>query len=154
MVDGTVEGEDGDEDDTLHTPSGSRKRSPYLARQSCRGKPRPPMGPGCPLLVRQGYVVLHKEQTSMGQHNRYYTGNFTQVGAAVRRKTLLLHWWIDGGLRWRTRHSCQVGLPRGESGYARINVQGSESSLRLPWASFCRSKGHHSGKSVFYIPIR
>ena len=97
MVDGAIEDEDGDEDDALHMPSGSRKRSPYLARQRCRGKPRPPMGPGGPLLVRQGGVALHKEQTSVGQHGRDHTRNFTQVRAAVRRKTLLLLWWIDGG---------------------------------------------------------
>ena len=35
MVDGVVEDEDGDEDDALRTLLGSRKRSPYLARQRC-----------------------------------------------------------------------------------------------------------------------
>ena len=39
MVDGVVEDEDGDEDDALHMFSGSRKRTPYLARQICHGKP-------------------------------------------------------------------------------------------------------------------
>ena len=97
MVDGAVEDEDGDEDDALRTPSGLRKRAPYLARLRCRGKPRPPMGPEGPLLVRQGDNALHKEQTSMGQHGRDQTGNFTEVRATVRRKSLLLLWWIDGG---------------------------------------------------------
>ena len=46
------------------------------------------------MLVRQGDVALHKEQTSMGQHGGDHAGNFTQVRAAVRRKTLLLLWWI------------------------------------------------------------
>ena len=55
------------------------------------------MGPEGPLLVRQRDVVLHEEQTSVGQHDRDHAGNFTQVRAAVRRKTLLLLWWIDGG---------------------------------------------------------
>ena len=97
MVDGVADDEDGGEDDTLRTPSGSRKRVPYLARQRCHGKPRPPMGPGGPLLVRQGDVAFHKEQTSVGQHDRDHTGNFTQVRAATRCKTLLMLWWIDGG---------------------------------------------------------
>ena len=43
-----------------------------------------------PLLVRQGGAVLHKEQSDARQHNRDRTGSFTQVWAAVRRKTLLL----------------------------------------------------------------
>ena len=38
---------------------------------------------------------MHKEQRSMRQHDRDHTGSFTQVRAAVRRKTLLLLWWID-----------------------------------------------------------
>ena len=42
-------------------------------------------------------VALHKVQTSVGQHDRDHRGNFTQVRAAVRRKTLLMLWWIDGG---------------------------------------------------------
>ena len=50
-----------------------------------------------PLLVHQGGVVLHKEQTNARQHNRDHTGSFTQVRASVRHKTLLLLWWIDGG---------------------------------------------------------
>jgi hypothetical protein len=45
IVDDAVNDENGDEDDALLTLSGSRKCSPYLARQKCRGKPRPPMGP-------------------------------------------------------------------------------------------------------------
>ena len=50
-----------------------------------------------PLLVRRGDGTLHKEQKSVEQHDRDHTGNFTQVRAAARRKTLLLLWWIDGG---------------------------------------------------------
>ena len=33
----------------------------------------------------------------MGQHGRDHAGNFTQVRASVRHKTLLLLWWIDDG---------------------------------------------------------
>ena len=81
------------------------------------------MGPGGPLLVRQGDVALHKEQTSVGQHDRDHTGNFTQVRAAVRRKTLLLLWWIDGGKVVVERSTlARQGLPQGGSGYARMGV--------------------------------
>ena len=41
--------------------------------------------------------MLHKERRSVAQHSRDHTSSFTQVRAAVRRKTLLLLWWIDGG---------------------------------------------------------
>src|SRR4051812_32811567 len=57
MVDGVVKDEDGDEDDALRTLLGSRKRSPYLAFRFV-GYPRPPMGPGGPLLVRRGNCAL------------------------------------------------------------------------------------------------
>ena len=50
-----------------------------------------------PLAGSVGDVALHKEQTSVGQHGKDHAGIFTQVRAAVRRKTLLLLWWIDGG---------------------------------------------------------
>ena len=74
------------------------------------------MGPGGPLLVRQGAVALHKEQTSVGQHGRDHACNFTQVRAAVRCKTLLLLWWIDGG---KVVVECSTlarhGLPQGSS---------------------------------------
>ena len=55
---------------------------------------------GCDLisfLVRRGDGTLHKEQRSVEQHGRDHEGNFTQVRAAMRRKTLLLLCWIDGG---------------------------------------------------------
>ena len=52
MTGDVIEDEDGGEDDALRTPSGSRKRAPHLLRQRCCGKPRPPMGPGGPLLVQ------------------------------------------------------------------------------------------------------
>ena len=50
-----------------------------------------------PLAGSAGGDALRKEQTSVGQHDRDHTDNFTQVRAAARRKTLLLLWWIDGG---------------------------------------------------------
>ena len=71
---------------------------------------------------KAGGDALRKEQTSVGQHGRDHAGNFPQVRTAARRKTPLLLWWIDGG-KWRkTQRSCPAGLPRGESGYARMNV--------------------------------
>ena len=81
------------------------------------------MGPGGPLLVRQGDVALHKEQTSVWQHDRDHTGSFTRVRATARCKTLLLLWWIDGG---KVVVECSTlarqGLPQGDSGYARMGV--------------------------------
>ena len=120
MVGGVVEDEDGDEVDPLHTPSGSRKRAPYLACQRCHGKPRPLMGLEGPLLVQRGDVALHKEQTGVGQHGRDHTSNFTQVRAPLRRKTLLLLWWIDGGRVVVERGT--LARQGGGSGYARMGV--------------------------------
>ena len=57
-----------------------------------------------PLAGSAGGETLHKEQMSVGQHGRDHTRNFTHVRAAVRRKTLLLLWWIDGG-RMVVEHS-------------------------------------------------
>ena len=97
MVDGVVKEEDGNEDDALRTLSGSHKRAPYLACQRCRGISAAAYGTGRPLAGSAGDVLLHKEQTSVGQHDRDHTGSSTQVRSAARRKTLLLLWWIDGG---------------------------------------------------------
>ena len=74
------------------------------------------------MLVRQGDVALHKEQTSMGQHDRDHAGIFTQVRTVVRRKTLLLLWWIDGVkmVVSATRFPGRVALR--QEGYVRMNV--------------------------------
>ena len=88
------------------------------------------MGQRGPLLVRQGDVALHKEQTSMGQHGRDHAGNFTQVRAAARRKTLLLLWWIDGGKVVGERSTlARQGLPQGSSDYTHIEVCVSQPSI-------------------------
>ena len=92
--------------------------------------------------------TLHKERRSVVQHDRDHRGSFTQVRAAARRKTLLLLWLIDGRTVVGTQRSSSAGLLRGEGGYVRMSVQGSESFLRSPWPSFYRSRGHHKGKSV------
>ena len=83
------------------------------------GYPRPPMGPGHPLLVRQGDVALHKEQKNMRQRGSDHTGSFNQVRATVRRKTLLLLCWIDGGRMVAERSTVSR---QGGSGYARMGV--------------------------------
>ena len=82
------------------------------------------MGPGGPLLVRQGGNALHKEQTSVGQDGKDHAHNFTQVRAAVRCKTLLLLWWIDGGRVVAERSTlARHGLPWGSSDYARMGCE-------------------------------
>ena len=82
------------------------------------------MVPGRTLLVQQGDVTLHKEQTSVGQHDRDHTGSFTQVRAAVRRKTLLLLWWIDGGKMVVVIASLPGRVASGRNGYERTNMRG------------------------------
>jgi hypothetical protein len=118
------------------------------------------MGPEGPLLVRQGDVALHKEQTSVGQHSRDHTGNFTQVWAAARRKTLLLLWWIeveDDGVdaRCKSKARCLGNYARTMDVYGgRLSASGSEPFASLPWTSFYSVRGYHSGKIVFYRVIR
>ena len=75
MVDGAVEDKDGDEDDVRCTLSGSRKRSPYLACQRCRGISAATYGTRRPLAGSAGDDTLHKEQTSARQHDREHTSN-------------------------------------------------------------------------------
>ena len=81
------------------------------------------MGPGRPLVGSVGGVALHKEQRNMRQHGRDCTSSFTQVRAAARHKTLLLLWWIDGGM-WIMQCStlARQGSPYGSSDYARMGV--------------------------------
>ena len=50
-----------------------------------------------PFLFGGGMGTFHKERRSATQHVRDHMGSFTQVWAAVRHKTLLLLWLIDGG---------------------------------------------------------
>ena len=60
----------------------------------------------------------------MGQHDRDDIGNFTQVWAAVRHKTQLLVWWIDGGKVVAERSTlARQGLPLGSSDYARMGCE-------------------------------
>ena len=57
--------------------------------------------------------MLHKEWRSVVQRARDHIGNFTQVRAAVRRKTLLPLWWIDSGKGGGGRNAlCPAGLPQ------------------------------------------
>ena len=76
-----------------------------------------------PLAGSAGGDTLHKEQTSVAQHGRDHAGNFTQVRAAMRRKTQLLLWWIDGGKVVVERSTlARQGLPRGSSDYTHMGV--------------------------------
>ena len=95
MVDGVVEDEDGDEDDTLRMLLGSRKGSPYLACQRCRGMSAATYGTRRPLAGSAGgrRVAQRSDQWAAARQRAHQ--QFTQVRAAVRRKTLLLLWWID-----------------------------------------------------------
>ena len=97
--------------------------TPTWRAKDVAGCPQPPMGPGGPLLVWRGDNTLHKEKTGVRPRGRDHTGNFSQVRAAVRHKTLLLLWWIDGGkvVGEHSRLSRQ-GLPQGGSGYARTSA--------------------------------
>ena len=79
-VDGAVKDGDGAEDDALCTLSGSRKRAPYLARQTCRGISAATYGTGRPLVGSTGDVALHKERTSAWQHGKEHTGNLPRFG--------------------------------------------------------------------------
>ena len=86
------------------------------------------MGPRAPCWFGRGDVTLHKEQTSVGKHDKDHTGSFTQVQTTMRRKTLLLLWWIVGGRMVVERNTLAL---QGASGrlwlraYQRVGVQPS-----------------------------
>ena len=78
---------------------------------------------------------------------------FTQVRAAARCKTLLLLWWIYGGNeRGGAWYTCPARPAYGDHkrmvAWVMSSFQPSNPLLRLPWASFYRLRGHHSGKIV------
>jgi hypothetical protein len=54
-----------------------------------------------PLWFGRGDEHIAQRAENVAQHDRDHTGNYTQVRATARRKTLLLLWWIDGGLWWK-----------------------------------------------------
>ena len=106
-------------------------------------------GTGGPLAGSAGGVALHKEQTSVGQCGRDHTGNFTQVRAAVRCKTLLLLWWIDGGKMLVSAAHLPGSVASGRKWLRAYECEGvwiNQPFLRLPWASFYRLRGHHNRK--------
>ena len=53
---------------------------PTWRAKDVMGYPRPPMGPEGPLLVRQGDIVLDKEQTNARQHGSEHTSNLPRFG--------------------------------------------------------------------------
>ena len=67
-------------------------------------------------MMEKYYVAQRADQRTSARRRAHK--QFTQVQAAVRRKTLLLLWWIDGGvnvvmcstLAWQ-------GSPRGRGDY-------------------------------------
>ena len=121
MDDGAVKDEDGDEDNALCTLSGSRKRAPYLARQRSHGISVATYVTGQPLAGSAGgrRVAQRADQRTTARQRAHK--QFTQVRAATRRKTLLLLWWIDGGMSV-VMHStlARQGLPQGCGDYARM----------------------------------
>ena len=121
MVDSVVWDEDGDEDDALRTLSGSRKRAPYLARQRCCEISATTYGTGWPLAGSAGgrRVAQRADQRTAARQRAHK--QFTQVRAAARRKTLLLLWWIDGGMNVVVRSTLsRQGSARGHSDYVRM----------------------------------
>jgi hypothetical protein len=89
--------------------------------------------------------MLHKERKPWDNRAEVTLVVFTQVWAAVKRKTLLLLWWIEERTVVVAQCSSLARWPRGEQ-LSRMSVQGSESLLRLPWPSVYRLRGYHSGK--------
>ena len=84
----------------------------------CRGRSAATYWTGRPLACSAGDVALHKEQTSARQRAHK---QFTQVRATARRKTLLMLWWIDGGMSVVVRSTlARQSMPQGYSDYARM----------------------------------
>ena len=135
MIDGAIKDEDGDEDDVMHMPSGSRKRSPYLARQRCREISTTTYGTRRSLASSAGGRRVAQGAGQRMAAPRRAHKKFTQVRAAARRKILLLLWWIDGGMSVVMRSTlARQGLPKGRIVYARMLAWGCQVSnpLTLP----------------------
>ena len=80
-------------------------------------------GARSPFWIGGGMGALRKEPRSVTQHDRDYTGSFTQVRAAARHKTLLLLWWIDWENVVVVRCTlAQRGLLLGSNDFARTGV--------------------------------
>ena len=125
--------------------------SPYLARQRCRGKPRPPMGPRAPCWFGGGMTRCTKSRGVWNRTTEITRAVFTQGRAAVRRKTLLLLWCIDGGNMVANVAHLPGKVTLGREclcAYECVRVRISQPFLRSPWDSFYRLRGHHSGKLV------
>ena len=150
MVDGVVKYEDGDEDDALCMPSGSRKRAPYLARQRCHGISAATYGTGQPLDSSAGDVALHKEKTSTWKHGSENTSNLPRF----RPPRGVRPFSCFGGLMVEMNvvvcgTLARQGLPQGYGDHKCMVAwvfQVSNPLLRMPWASFYRLRGHHSGR--------
>ena len=78
-------------------------------------------GTGWPLAgsARARHIAQRAYQRAAARQRAHK--QFTKVWAAARRKTLLLLWWIDGGMSVVTRSTlARQGLPRGRNDYARM----------------------------------
>ena len=69
-------------------------------------KPRPPMGPRAPFWFGGGMARCTKSRGAWNSMAEITHAVFTQVRAAMRRKTLLLLWWIDGERNTLARQDC------------------------------------------------
>ena len=98
IVDGAVEDENGYEDDALLTLSDLCKLFPLPSAPNMSRETTTTYGAMSPLWFGRGDEHVAQRAETVAQHGRDHTGNFTQVQAAARRKTLLLLWWIDGGM--------------------------------------------------------
>ena len=74
-----------------------------------------------PFVVRHGEVTLHKERRPWSDTTAMTRAVFTQVRAAVKRKTLLLLWWIeveeDGGCGCKSPARLPQGCNRARTMY-------------------------------------
>ena len=125
--------------------------SPYLARQRCHGKPRPPMGPGGPLLVLQGVSHCTKSRRECGSTAEITRVVLPRFGPPRGVKPyswfgrlMVERWW------WSIVH-----LPGRGCLKAVVATRVWESELSnflslstVAMASFYRSKGYHNGKVV------
>ena len=100
--------------------------------QECRGKPRPPMGPRVPFWFGRGMARCTKSRGAWYSTPEITRAIFTQVRAAVRRKTLLLLWWIDGGKMVVVIVRLPGRVASGRNGYERMKYEGVDALTQGP----------------------
>jgi hypothetical protein len=99
------------------------------------------------LWFDRGEFASHKERRPWDSTAKVTQVVFTQVWAAVRRKTLLLLGWIDGRTVVNERLSIPARLPREEQlrtyDYTRVRILS-----KVAMALFYRLRGYHNDKTV------